>query len=624
VTDLFQDGRIVNERYRVLRKLGGGGMADVYLCEDLTLGRRVALKVLLQRFLHDAQFVERFRREAKAAAALNHPGIVAIYDWGQVDSTPYIVMEYVEGETLKDLIRRRGRLGGAETIDLTLGLLAAVELAHRHGIIHRDIKAQNILIDGGGSAKITDFGIARAGDSGMTEAGSILGTAQYLSPEQARGLPVDERSDLYSVGVVLYEMLTGRVPFSGDSAVNVAMQHVNDVPDEPVTLVSGLPPALNKIVLKALAKDPGHRYGSAAEFAADLRAARAGAPIAAADYDPDAERTQYMSATAAGATRVMRPADEPPPPPPARRRRRWPLLLLLALLAALAVVGYLLIDGLTGDRVDVPGVVGLAEAAAVRQLEAAGFEVDVQQEYSDDFAAGFVARQAPPGGSEMAPGETVEIWVSSGPQTLELPDFRGWEEGDVASWLEQNGFEADRRTGRSDDVAEGRVFRQDPEAGATAERGATVSYWVSGGARQVDVPNLVGMSQGDALSALSELGLSLGNVTTQPSDEFDEGVVMAQSPDPETRVERGTAVDIVLSSGPEATPTPTPTPTVTEVPDVVGLDVATAIERLESAGFVVDVREQPAEEPAGTVIRQRPGAETTAAIGSTVTITLAV
>lgn len=224
MSDVFQDGQIVNERYRIVRRLGGGGMADVYLCEDLTLGRKVALKVLLRRFLGDAQFVERFRREAKAAAALNHPGIVAIYDWGQVDGTPYIVMEYVEGETLKDLIRRRGRLGGAEAVDLTLGLLAAVGLAHRHGIVHRDIKAQNILIDRNGAAKVTDFGIARAGDSGMTEAGSILGTAQYLSPEQARGLPVDERSDLYSVGVVLYEMLTGRVPFSGDSAVNVAMR----------------------------------------------------------------------------------------------------------------------------------------------------------------------------------------------------------------------------------------------------------------------------------------------------------------------------------------------------------------------------------------------------------------
>ncbi len=620
MTDVFQDGQIVNERYRVLRKLGAGGMADVYLCEDLTLGRRVALKVLLQRFLGDAQFVERFRREAKAAAALNHPGIVAIYDWGQVGGTPYIVMEYVEGETLKDLVRRRGRLGGAEAIDLTIGLLAAVELAHRHGIIHRDIKSQNILIDRGGAAKVTDFGIARAGDSGMTEAGSILGTAQYLSPEQARGQQVDERSDLYSVGVVMYEMLTGRVPFSGDSAVNVAMQHVNDLPDEPVTLVAGMPVSLNQIVLKAMAKEPAHRYGSAAEFAADLRAARAGAPVAAAGFDPEAERTQFVgAATAAGSTRLMQPVGEPP----AGRRRRWPLFLVLGLLAALALVGWFLFGGLFGDKVEVPVVIGLTEKAAVDRLEGAGFKVDVQQEYSDEFAAGFVARQSPPGGSKMAEGETVDIWVSGGAQTLQLPDFRGWEAADVADWLEANGFEGDRRRGRSADVADGRVYRQDPAAGASVERGATISYWVSVGAPQAVVPELIGMTQADAEAALADVGLELGSVTTQSSSEIDVGRIMAQDPAPETKVEEGAKVDVVLSSGPAPPPTPTPTATVVLVPSVYGMDKTMATDTLEAAGFVVDVLDKHSPQPPGTVIKQDPEADTYAALGSTVTITIA-
>jgi len=619
VSDVFRDGEIVNERYRIVSKLGGGGMADVYLCEDLTLGRKVALKVLLQRFLGDAQFVERFRREAKAAAALNHPGIVAIYDWGQVDGTPYIVMEYVEGETLKDLIRRRGRLGGAEAVDLTLGLLAAVGLAHRHGIVHRDIKAQNILIDRNGAAKVTDFGIARAGDSGMTEAGSILGTAQYLSPEQARGLQVDERSDLYSVGVVLYEMLTGRVPFSGDSAVNVAMQHVNEVPEEPVTLVTGMPASLNQIVLKALAKDPDHRYANAAEFAADLRAARAGAPVAAAGFDPDAERTQYVgAATTAGATRVMTPAAEAEEAE-AKRRRRWPLVLLLAVAAAAALGLVLFWPG--GDKVEVPNVVGLTEDAAVRRLEDAGFKVDVQQEFSDEFAEGFVSRQAPPGGTKMAEGETVDVWVSGGSQTVELPDFRGWADGDVADWLRENGFEAERKTGRSDDVAEGRVYRQDPAAGATVERGSTVTYWVSSGEPRALVPDLVGKTQADAVAALTEAGLAVGQVTTQASSSVEAGRVLFQDPPADTRVERGTKVDIVLSTGPE--PTPTPTATVVEVPGVYGMDVTTATERLESRGFVVDVRLESSSQPEGTVIAQDPEAETLAAMGSTVTITVA-
>jgi len=622
VSDVFQDGQIVNDRYRVLRKLGGGGMADVYLGEDLTLGRRVALKVLLQRFLGDAQFIERFRREAKAAAGLNHPGIVAIYDWGQVGGTPYIVMEYVEGETLKDLIRRRGRLGGAEAVDLTLGLLAAVELAHRHGIIHRDIKAQNILIDRNGAAKITDFGIARAGDSGMTEAGSILGTAQYLSPEQARGLPVDERSDLYSVGVVLYEMLTGRVPFSGDSAVNVAMQHVNEIPEEPVTLVPGMPASLNQIVLKALAKDPAHRYANAAEFAADLRAARAGAPIAAAGFDPEAERTQFVgAATAAGATRVMTPAARAAEEE--EKRRRWPLFLVLGALVALALVGYFAWASVSGDKVEVPNVVGLTEDAAVRRLEDAGFKVAVQEEFSEEFAAGFVSRQSPPGGTKMAEGETVDVWVSGGSQTVELPDFRGWDEGDVADWLRENGLEGDRKTGRSDSVSDGRVYRQDPAAGEVVERGSTVVFWVSTGDPKAVVPDLLGMTQADAIAALTEAGLAVGEVTTQASAEIEAGRVMAQDPPADTKVERGSRVAIVLSTGPEPTPTPTPTATVVQVPDVYGMDVTAAIERLESMGFAVDVRTQASSEPDGTVIAQDPEADTLAPWGSTVKITVA-
>jgi serine/threonine-protein kinase len=621
VSDVFQEGQIVNERYRVLRKLGGGGMADVYLGEDLTLGRKVALKVLLQRFLGDAQFIERFRREAKAAAALNHPGIVAIYDWGQVDGTPYIVMEYVEGETLKDLIRRRGRLGGAEAVDLTLGLLTAVGLAHRHGIVHRDIKAQNILIDRNGAAKVTDFGIARAGDSGMTEAGSILGTAQYLSPEQARGLPVDERSDLYSVGIVLYEMLTGRVPFSGDSAVNVAMRHVNEVPEEPVTLVPGMPPSLNQIVLKALAKDPDRRYGNAAEFAADLRAARAGAPVAAAGFDAEAERTQFVgAATTAGATRVMAPATEPAEE---KKRRRWPLFLILGALVALALVGYFAWAGVSGDKVEVPNVVGLTEDAAVRRLEDAGFKVAVQKEFSEEFAAGFVSRQSPPGGTKMAGGETVDIWVSEGSQTVELPDFRGWDEGDVADWLRENGLEGERKTGRSDDVTEGRVYRQDPAAGQAVERGSTVTFWVSTGEPKAVVPDLVGMTQADAIAALTEAGLAVGEVTTQASAEIDAGRVVAQDPPADTKVEQGSRVAIVLSTGPEPTPTPTPTATVVQVPSVYGMDVTTATERLESMGFVVSVRTQASSQPDGTVIAQDPEADTLAAWGSTVRITVA-
>ena len=319
MTDAYEEGQLIDGRYRVLRKIGAGGMADVYLARDETLGRQVAVKVLLPRFADDRQFVERFRREAQAAAGLNHPNIVNIYDRGQVGSTYYIVMEYLRGETLKDFVRRHGRLAARDAIGIALELLAALQYAHEHNVVHRDIKSQNIMLDEHGRARVTDFGIARAGDSSMTEVGSVLGTAQYLSPEQAKGQPADERSDLYSVGVVLYEMLTGRVPFKGDTAVSVALKHVNELPPEPIALAADLPPSLNRVVLKALAKNPDRRYNSAAQFASDLRAVLGGGPLVAAGYDVGDERTQVVAPLPIGdeATRVM--AAQPAAAAPASR-----------------------------------------------------------------------------------------------------------------------------------------------------------------------------------------------------------------------------------------------------------------------------------------------------------------
>jgi serine/threonine-protein kinase len=618
VTDAFQPDQIVNQRYRVLRKLGAGGMADVNLCEDLTLGRRVALKVLSSRFVHDAQFVERFRREAKAAAGLNHPNLVAIYDWGEIDGTYFIVMEYVEGETLKQLVRRRGRLNGSEALEIALGLLAAVGYAHRHGVVHRDIKSQNILLDASGAVKVTDFGIARAGDTGMTEAGSVLGTAQYLAPEQARGEVVDERSDLYSVGIVLYEMLTGRVPFTGDSAVTVAMKHVNERPPEPAEVVPGMPYALNQIVLKALAKDPSLRYQSADEFARDLRAAQVGGPVAAAAYDPSAESTQLM-ATPGGETQVMtRQMDATPPPKRRSRRTLWIVLLLLAVIAAAVAA---LVWTMSGERIDVPGVVGRSEAQATKALEDLGFKVEVKDTYSDDVSVGFVARQSPEEGAELKEGATVTIWVSRGAETIRLSDFRGWKAADVAAWLKENGLEGVQKKGRSDNVAQGRVYDQDPPSGTELARGETVTYWVSSGAPQVEVPDVTGMSRADAIAALVALGLELGTVTTEPSTTYDIDQVIRQDPAEGEKVDEGTAVDLVVSSG---SPSPSPTAgTLVEVPDVFSMDEATATATLAAAGFTVAVKEKSSPEPAGTVIDQDPAAGTMAAEGSTVTIWLA-
>ena len=629
MSDVFQPEQVLSGRYRVLRKIGGGGMADVYLCEDLSLGRRVALKVLLQRFLDDPNFVERFRREAKAAAGLNQANLVSIFDWGEVDGTYFIVMEYVEGETLKDLVRRQGRLGGSEAVRISLQLLAALEFAHRTGIVHRDIKPQNVMLDRDGNVKVMDFGIARAADSGMTEAGSILGTAQYLAPEQARGQRVDERSDLYSVGIVLYEMLTGTVPFKGDSAVTVALKHVNEMAPEPAQLVPGMPYALNQIVLKAIAKDPGQRYQTAEQFARDLRSAQVGGPVAAAAFDPGAEATRLMDAGAvgaAGATSVMTggplaqsTGDR------GRRRRRWPwVLVIVLLLLVIAATAYGLMRAMGGGSVAVPTVVGKSQAAAVAKLEEAGFKAGVQDEFSDKYDEGVVSRQAPVGGTKLRKGDTVDIWVSKGSETVTLENLRGWTPGEVRDWLERNKLSGLEKSGKSAEVAEGLVFKQDPPAGDQVKRGDTITYWVSSGKPQATVPNLAGLTQDAAEMALAAADLRLGSVIPEPSTTVPSGQVIRQDPAAGVKVAKGSAVSVVVSSGPPS-PSPSPTTGTVTIPNVYGVDSTIATDTLTAAGLHVKTKLKAgtAGQDPGTVVGMLPDAGTVVASGSTVLLVIA-
>jgi eukaryotic-like serine/threonine-protein kinase len=627
VSDVFQPNQVLSGRYRVLRKIGAGGMADVYLCEDLTLGRRVALKVLLQRFLDDPNFVERFRREAKAAAGLNHANLVSIYDWGEVDGTYFIVMEYVEGETLKDLVRRRGRLGGSEAVRISLQLLAALEFAHRTGIVHRDIKPQNVMLDRDGNVKVMDFGIARAGDSGMTEAGSILGTAQYLAPEQAKGQPVDERSDLYSVGIVLYEMLTGSVPFKGDTAVTVALKHVNEMAVEPAQMVPGLPYSLNQIILKAIAKDPAERYQTAEQFARDLRSAQVGGPVAAATFDAGAEATRLMSPGAlVGATSVM--TSDPLAQTTGdrgRRRRRWPwVLVIVLLLLVIAAAAYGLTRAMGAGSAAVPDLVGQSKAAALTKLEEAGFKAgSMQSEYSDKYAAGLVTRQAPAAGTKLRKGDTVDLWVSKGSQTLSLQDFKGWSPQEVDAWLLKNGLSGLKKSGTNATVPTGQVFKQDPAAGATVRRGDTVTYWVCSGKPQATVPDLSGMTQDQAQAALAAVGLVLGTATPESSTMVPSGAVIRQDPAAGVQVTKGSAVNVVVSSG-SPSPSPSPTATSVTVPNVYGMDSTTAGNELIAAGLRVVIKQKTdPSQPPGTVISMSPDAGTEVASGSTVVLTIA-
>src|SRR4051794_4729125 len=411
--------RIFDGRYMVRRKLGSGGMSDVYLAEDQALGRRVALKMLNDRHASDEQFVERFRREAHSAASLNHPNIVSIFDRGHAEGTYYIAMEYLDGRTLKELLARNGPTPVPIAIDYSRQILGALAFAHRNGIVHRDIKPHNIVVGPDGRLKVTDFGIARSGASQMTEAGSIVGTAQYLSPEQARGAPVDPRSDLYSLGIVLYEMLTGHVPFTGDTAVEIAMKHLSAVPKPPSELREAIPHDLDAVVMRALAKESDQRYGSAEEMDADL--ARVARGVAVSSKTEEA-MTQVLSGAgvAAAPTMVTRPRlVTPPPAPPAYRspgyydyeepppsRRIWPWLLGALAIGVLAVAGYLLYDQVqdqlnANKPVAVPDVRLLQESLAKQQIESVGLTARIKRRASTGVPRGSVAAQSPEAGDRV-------------------------------------------------------------------------------------------------------------------------------------------------------------------------------------------------------------------------------
>jgi eukaryotic-like serine/threonine-protein kinase len=400
---------LIDGRYRVIKRLGSGGMADVYLVEDQQLGRHVALKLLYRHLAEDVQFVERFRREASSAAGLQHPNIVSIFDRGEWNGTYYIAMEYVEGHTLKEVIRERGPAPPEAASDILLQILRAARFAHQRGVVHRDLKPQNVLIDGDGRVQVTDFGIARAGASDMTETGSIMGTAQYLSPEQAQGRPVDARSDLYSIGIILYELLTGRVPFDAESPVSVALKQVSEPPIPPRELDPTLPPALEGVVLRALEKDPARRFQSADEFIEALHAAR-------------------MSPNAVVVVEEAPPIEEILEEEDREGGRWWLWLLILLAVAAIALGAYLL---LKPNQVDVPNVIGRTSATASQILQNRGFEVQIDPATNADVPRDQVFAQNPRPGDTADEGSVVHLRVSSGPGQAAVPSVVGLSQHDA-------------------------------------------------------------------------------------------------------------------------------------------------------------------------------------------------
>jgi beta-lactam-binding protein with PASTA domain/predicted Ser/Thr protein kinase len=609
-------------RYRIMRKLGSGGMADVYLAEDEELGRRVAIKILNDKYAPDDQFVERFRREAKNAAGLSHPNIVSIYDRGEAEGTYYIAMEYLDGRSLKELVVARGPLPIPDAIAATRQVLAALRFAHRKGVVHRDIKPHNVMADADGRLKVTDFGIARAGVSQMTEAGSIIGTAQYLSPEQARGAPVDQRSDLYSMGIVLYEMLTGEVPFTGESPVEIAMKHLSDTPRPPSLLRPDIPPDLDMVVLRALAKNPEDRFQTAEEMDVELDRVAAGVGVTAETADA---ATAVLSGTAlASAPTAIVPPRRPPTEtrrpsyryaePPRRRRPVWPWLLALLLVVAAGVSGYYAFgkiqDSLGGSgTVSVPFVVQMREDLAVAKLNGKGLAATVHRQPNENMKIGLVFQQGTVAGARVDKGTAVDIFVSTGPPRVQVPNVMGKSNNDAIAAITDAKLKFKVLQVFSKEDA-GTVVAQEPRGGRIVNQGSVVHINVSKGLQPLQVPDVRGQLFDNAAGQLQGAGFAVARQNVDSSQPKD--TVIDQDPRGGSSLARGGTVTLFVSKGPKQA----------TIPDVTSQDEASARQVLEQSGFSVDVQQQDVTDPNqdGIVLSQDPPGGTKAKAGTTVTI----
>jgi len=582
----LQPGEIVDGRYRLVERIGSGGMADVWRATDPELDRDVAIKVLHENFARDSEFVERFRREASSAAGLQHPNVVSIYDRGTYEGSYYIAMELIEGSSLRDLITRG--LEPGEAIEVTRQVLAAASFAHGRGIVHRDLKPMNVLIDREGRVKVADFGIARAGNSEITQTGSVMGTAQYLSPEQAQGVDVGPGTDIYSIGVMLFEMLTGRVPFEGDNAVAIAMKQVAEEPLPPSTLNPAVSPALDAVVLRALAKDPVERFASAAEMAAALDAAEA-------DPERSPGHTERFVVLAAEEAEEER-----------EERRWWIAAAVIALLLA-GVLAYLLTRP---ELVTVPQVDGRSEAQAINELRDAGLEWEVER-MEHPTPEGEVIESDPRGGTEAEEGSTVVLTVSLGPGTVAIPRVAGLPAEKATAKLERAGFEVDVRRRPSDAVPAGRAIGTEP-ANVELEPGSLVDLLVSSGPRTASVPDVVGMDRSSATAALRDAGF-LVDADAENSDE-PEDEVLSQDPAADTSATIGTEVTITYSNG---------IGTI-RLDNLTGQKLEFAERKLANAGLDLTVVEQEVSDASddGIVLEQAPPAGTRLSPGDRVTLTV--
>ncbi|POX61260.1 serine/threonine protein kinase [Streptomyces sp. Ru62] len=603
----MEEPRRLGGRYELGQVLGRGGMAEVYLAHDTRLGRTVAVKTLRADLARDPSFQARFRREAQSAASLNHPAIVAVYDTGEdyIDgvSIPYIVMEYVDGSTLRELLHSGRKLLPERAMEMTIGILQGLEYAHRSGIVHRDIKPANVMLTRNGQVKVMDFGIARAmGDAGMTmtQTAAVIGTAQYLSPEQAKGEQVDARSDLYSTGCLLYELLTVRPPFVGDSPVAVAYQHVREEPQPPSVFDPEITPEMDAIVLKALVKDPNYRYQSADEMRADIEACLDGQPVAATaamgavgygGYPDDQATTALRSEPGAAATTMLPPMnpddggygyDERPD----RRRQQKKSnssTILLVVAGLLVLVGAILIgmyafggDGKGDGKVPVPSFVGQPEKTARKMAENVDLKVAVTKKACENQATGNVCSQDPQPDEKVEKNSTVNLVVSTGAPKVTVPDVRGIQFDQAEAQLKEKGFQVEKKTQVSTQTPDV-VITQDPEGGTSKEKGTTITLTVAKAEEKITVPDVTGKSCDEAKAELQAKGLAPTCNDTPVTDPAQDGKVQNTNPPAGQQVSKNTPVAINVGKAQEQQKT--------QIPDVRGRTVAVARQMLNAAGF---------------------------------------
>ena len=610
-----EEGRLFGGRYEVTGPLASGGMAEVFIARDRLLGRPVALKILHPEYARDRAFIERFRREAQSAASLNDPRIVSIYDWGSDGGTYFLVMEFVEGKSLKDVIQTEGPLTPERAEEIAVEVCSALYYAHRHGIVHRDVKPANIMINNEGKTKVMDFGIARAlTDSGatVTQTGTVLGTANYLSPEQAQAMPVDARSDVYSVGVVLYEMLTGTVPFKADTAVAIAYKHVREAPKPPSHLIASIPAELDAVVLKALAKNPDNRYQSADEMRLDLERLLAGQAVEATPVLPT-DQTVAMapigpSRDATTAIPTIGPMRTVPP-----SRRGLALGLVLVLIAAVLIgagaLAYNVISGGTSS-VAVPKVAGFGLDQALAILTQNKLKGVTETAFSDTVPANTVINQNPSDGQKVRANSKVFLTVSSGTQKGPVPDVTGKSLADAENAVTNAGFKVGTVSSEfSSTVAQGQVTRTDPLANQTAQRGQSINLFQSGGKQPATLTNVTGFDQAHAAQVLKDEGFN--PVVTAGTCEATKppGTVVSQTPTG-GQVPSGSDVNITVNPA-------------KAIPDVTRLQQADATSQLQQAGFTVKAQTQTQLLGVpGQVIDQSPKGSTSGCPNDTVTITV--